>query len=58
MKSPEDWTVGAGYIGPDQPCGPWGPDISGPYNAVRYFPSSHSVTWMRYSFHSRRLSSM
>ena len=26
-------------------------------SAERYFAFSHSVTWMRYSFHSRRLSS-
>jgi hypothetical protein len=37
---------------------PADPRFAENYSALRYFSFSHSETWMRYSSHSRRLSSM
>jgi hypothetical protein len=47
----------AGIAGAGAPCRCKAPATEAGYSDARYFPSSHSETWMRYSSHSRRLSS-
>ena len=43
---------------PRRGSAPADPRFAENYSALRYFSFSHSETWMRYSSHSRRLSSM